>query len=1098
MREIFQIFKDLNLNISFADALILMPKFGPSTKSLLTNKDKLCELARTLLNEHCSPVLEVAKKLEDPGKFLIPCDFLGMAECLALADLGASINLMPLSVWNNLSLPDLSPMCMTLKLTDHSISRPVGVVEDVFVKVGTFHFPADFVVIDFDVDPRVPLILERSFLKTERALIDVFEDNYNDMTANRIDIIDMACEGYLQEVLGFYDMIMSGNPTPYYNPTVSTTSSTLTPFGNSDFLLEEVDAFLAFLALEDNPTSPKMDHSYVDSEGDILLLEAFLNDNPSLPLQTKETICPKIDHSLMLNHWFEDFLHENFVSTKFRVNTLDIEEFPSNGLLVVNSPSNTSIKALSVLRKDLSRIRDDTTPSIARKFLNEVKSTIVTLQRVVKHRTTLETHNWSSSAHQELHKIVKDENFPIVNQVDARVQNFEIQFLREAAKFVGDFKSLAKEADDSLAKHGALKLEIERLLRVVVSQDIMSVMQKTSVVDTSNLQTEIKRTKERFENYIIKKENEYAKLWNDWYKKCDDCKFDKISYDKAYKDMQQQIERLQAQLGDLKGKSKDTSCVSDTLNPSSQKLENENDNTRGTSMNTKFAKQSIVENPPKVGETHALSKPVTSNSVPIPQESKVMKNNKVIAPGMFRINPFKTSREAKHVPNNVRASARTKPITVSQPSVVTKKDVNSDSNGYPDLFMVRRLGLFQAHDLKLLINFVWKFMGTVRFENDHVVAILGFEGVDLLKGDRSTNLHTINLHEMTSASPICLMARASSTKSWLWHQRLSHLNFDTINDLARNDLVSGLPKFKYHKEHLCPSCEQGKSKRASHPPKPVPNLMHRLHLLHMDLCRPIRIASINGKRYVLVIVDDYSRYTWVHFLRSKDEAPEVIKIFLKRITVFLQSLVIIIRTDNGTEFKNQVLKEYFDSGGISHQMSFIRTPQQNGVVERRNRTLVEAARTMLIFSRESLFLWLKRLLLRVLLKTAPLFTNGREDIGKIGAKGDIGFFIGYSADSCAYRVYNRRTKKIMKTMNVSFDELSAMAFEQRSSKPGLQCMTSGQISSGLDLTYAPSTITTQQPSEGKLYLLFEAMYGDYIGGQPSITVITILAAHAPQ
>nr|GFB82572.1 putative ribonuclease H-like domain-containing protein [Tanacetum cinerariifolium] len=224
-------------------------------------------------------------------------------------------------------------------------------------------------------------------------------------------------------------------------------------------------------------------------------------------------------------------------------------------------------------------------------------------------------------------------------------------------------------------------------------------------------------------------------------------------------------------------------------------------------------------------------------------------------------------------------------------------------------------------NLKLLINFIWKFMGTVRFGNDHIAAILGFG--DLQWGNilitrvyfveglghnlfsvgqfyRSTNLYTINLHEMASASPICLMARSSSKKSWLWHQRLSHLNFDTINDLTRNDLVAGLPKFKYHKEHLCPSCEQGKIKRASHPPKPVPNSRQRLHLLHMDLCGPMRIASINGKRYVLVIVDDYSRYTWVHFLRSEDEAPEVIIKFLKRITILLQSPVIIIRTDNDT------------------------------------------------------------------------------------------------------------------------------------------------------------------------------------------------------
>ncbi|GJX96077.1 retrovirus-related pol polyprotein from transposon TNT 1-94 [Tanacetum coccineum] len=480
-------------------------------------------------------------------------------------------------------------------------------------------------------------------------------------------------------------------------------------------------------------------------------------------------------------------------------------------------------------------------------------------------------------------------------------------------------------------------------------------------------------------------------------------------------------------------------------------------------------------------------------------------------------------------------------------------------------------------NLKLLINFVWKFLGTVRFGNDHVAAILGFgdlqwgnilitrvyfveglghnlfsvgqfcdsdlevafrrntcfirnlEGVDLLKGNRTTNLYTINLHDMASASPICLMARATSTKSWLWHQRLSHLNFDTINDLARNDLVTGLPKFKYHKEHLCPSCEQGKSKRASHPPKPVPNSKQRLHLLHMDLCGPMRIASINGKRYVLVIVDDYSRYTWVVFLRSKDEAPEEIKNFLKRITVLLQAPVIIVRTDNGTEFKNQVLQEYFKSNGITHQASSVCTPQQNGVVERRNRTLVEAARTMLIFSRAPLFLWAeaiatacytqnRSIIHRRFDKTPYELINGRkpdisflhvfgalcypkndrEDIGKLGAKGDIGFFIGYSANSCAYRVYNRRTKKIMETMNVTFDELSAMAFEQSSLKPGLQSLTSGQISSGLDLPYAPSTITTQRPTEGELDLLFEAMYDDHIGGQPSAAPRTILAAQAPQ
>nr|GEU80712.1 reverse transcriptase domain-containing protein [Tanacetum cinerariifolium] len=189
-----------------------------------------------------------------------------MDKCLALADLGASINLMPLFVWNKLSLPELSPTCMTLKLMDLSISHPVGVAKDVFVKVRMFHFPADFVVVDFDVDPRVLLILGISFLKTGRALIDVYEVE-----------LTLPCEEYSQEVLRFF---VSGNPTPSTKPIVSNSSPTLTPFGDSDFLFEEIDAFLA---INDEPISPEIDDCYYDSEGDILFLEEFLNDDPSSP-----------------------------------------------------------------------------------------------------------------------------------------------------------------------------------------------------------------------------------------------------------------------------------------------------------------------------------------------------------------------------------------------------------------------------------------------------------------------------------------------------------------------------------------------------------------------------------------------------------------------------------------------------------------------------------------------------------------------------------------------------------------------------------------------------------------------------------------------
>nr|GFA35900.1 reverse transcriptase domain-containing protein [Tanacetum cinerariifolium] len=243
-----------------------------------------------------------------------------MAECLALADIDASINLIPFSMWKRLSLSNLTPTCMTLELADRSISRLVGVAEDVYVKVGSFYIPADFVVVDFDADPRVPLILKRSFLKIRRALIDVFEGDltlrvgkeaitfnldqtsrysakYSDMTTKRIDVIDMACEEYSQEVLGFFDTIYSGNPTPYYDLIVSTTSLTLTLFGNSDFLLEEVDAFVA---IKDEPTSSEFYQPYLNHEGDILLLEAFLNDDPPLPPSNQRNYLPKVRKELKI------------------------------------------------------------------------------------------------------------------------------------------------------------------------------------------------------------------------------------------------------------------------------------------------------------------------------------------------------------------------------------------------------------------------------------------------------------------------------------------------------------------------------------------------------------------------------------------------------------------------------------------------------------------------------------------------------------------------------------------------------------------------------------------------------------------------------
>ncbi|GJV67549.1 retrovirus-related pol polyprotein from transposon TNT 1-94 [Tanacetum coccineum] len=203
----------------------------------------------------------------------------------------------------------------------------------------------------------------------------------------------------------------------------------------------------------------------------------------------------------------------------------------------------------------------------------------------------------------------------------------------------------------------------------------------------------------------------------------------------------------------------------------------------------------------------------------------------------------------------------------------------------------------------------------------HTCFIRDLKGVDLLKGSRGSNLYTLSLDNLLLSSPICLLSKVSKTKSWLWHQRLSHLNFDYITSLSKQCLVRGLPKLKYQKDYLCSACALGKSKKHSHKPKAEDSIQEKLYLLHMDLCGPMRIQSINGRKYILVIVDDYSR------------------------------------TDNGTEFVNQTLRAYYEEVGISHQTSVSHTLQQNGVVERRNCTLVEVACSMLIFSKAPLFLW---------------------------------------------------------------------------------------------------------------------------------------------
>ncbi|GJT69136.1 retrovirus-related pol polyprotein from transposon TNT 1-94 [Tanacetum coccineum] len=326
--------------------------------------------------------------------------------------------------------------------------------------------------------------------------------------------------------------------------------------------------------------------------------------------------------------------------------------------------------------------------------------------------------------------------------------------------------------------------------------------------------------------------------------------------------------------------------------------------------------------------------------------------------------------------------------------------------------------------------------------------IQNLEGVNLLSGSRDTNLYIISLDDMLKSSLVCLLSKALKTKSWLWHCRLSHLNF---------------------------ACALGKSKKkSSHQPKAKDTNQEKLYLFHMDLCGPMRVDSINGKMCILMIVDDYSKFTWVRFLKTKDEAPAAIIKCVKNIQVRLNATVRNVRTDNETEFVNQTLREWYENVGITHQTSVARTPQQNGVVERQNRTFVEAARTMLIFSKALLFLWAEA----------------------INIASDIGIFVGYEPAKKAFRIYNRRTRIISETIHVTFDELTSMASEQFSSGSGLHYMTHATSCTGL-ISKPVSQQPCIPPNRDDWDRLFQPMFDEYFT-PPTITVSSVQEAAAPR
>nr|GEV86814.1 copia protein [Tanacetum cinerariifolium] len=487
-------------------------------------------------------------------------------------------------------------------------------------------------------------------------------------------------------------------------------------------------------------------------------------------------------------------------------------------------------------------------------------------------------------------------------------------------------------------------------------------------------------------------------------------------------------------------------------------VSDQKDTTRGTSTNTKFAKQSILRKPPKVGTTHALSKPVTSNSIPILQESKVVKNDKVIALGMFRINPFKPSREEKYVPNKVTASVRTNPITVSQPHVITKKVVNSDSNGLSSTGKQKANVLINKNQKKQKskvkkpkkVGFIERLASPKLSKPRSFLRWSPTGRLFDLKGKIIASSKSESQSECSKGDNACTSNPLEPTI-----KRFPNFTF-SLAGYPNMFMVRRLGLFQAH----------DRKSKASH--------QFRLEVLgtvHFGNDHVAAILGFGDLQWGNILI---TRVYFVEGLRHnlfsvRQFYDSDLDVAFRRNACFVINLegVDLLSGNRTTNLYTINLHEMASASPIClRALSSVRTPQQNGVVERRNQTLVEAARTMLIFSRAPLFLWAeaiatacftqnRSIIHRHFNKTPYELINGKkpnisflhvfgalyylkndhEDIGKLGAKGDIGFFIGYSADSCAYRVYNRMSKKITETMNMTFDELSAMAFEQRNIAP---------------------------------------------------------------
>ncbi|KAJ9548285.1 hypothetical protein OSB04_020828 [Centaurea solstitialis] len=758
-------------------------------------------------------------------------------------------------------------------------------------------------------------------------------------------------------------------------------------------------------------------------------------------------------------------------------------------------------------------------------------------------------------------------------QLSNQISDFEQPLIIERNKFEKERKVLEENILDLSSKMSdlAIKMDFERqqFQSVTKSSEDKSLELRNQIVALQN-QISDERNQFKRKEQVLKSEKKALEQMFVAHKKEPVVE---TNSDKQREFFQSEIKRLTRQLAEFSTKAM-TSMV------------NENKKFDSSSQSEKEKAKHVSNDKPKMHEgqsSSSNSKPIQRNfsedtnkskdkSVQSPQNSR-QKVNVQRQNGYY--SSFTNSSASDFSDNfqrrQVKQVWRRKEFTNSCSPISSSSNTKVSHDNRHVWYLDSGCSKHMTGRKEILHNFKPKFCGSVQFGNEQYAPIVGYgdviqdkvtikkvslveglghnlfsigqfcdkdlevgfkkrrcvvkteAGKELLVGTRRRNLYKIDLRDVKAKNTLYLLSKASNQQSVLWHRRLSHLNFKGLNKLVIGNLAIGIPDLRFQQDHLCSACQLGKMKRASHKSKLEHGTEKPLQLIHMDLCGPMRVQSINGKKYVLVMVDDYSRYTWVKFLRSKDEAPEIIISVLKEVQVNLQSQVQKIRSDHGTEFKNKVLGGYLESVGIKHTFAAVRTPQQNGVVKRRNRTLVEAARTMLAYSKLPMFLWAEavdtacytqnRSIVNNRFGKTPyelinnqvpnighfrvfgcrcFVLNDREERHKLQAKSDEAIFIGYSKNSIAYRVYNKRTKMVLESSNVKFDPYAEMASEHDSSEPGLTgVLAVNLVNPDHDTpTKQKDGASTSTNNLSDLDLLFENFYNEYFGSSSSDSTTT--------